>query len=328
MVGEVKESFGDLTKEIEKLNEKIGEVDGFVESLKAKLPNADLEVEGRIKDEITDPLQNINDQVNSTVDNPENIDQSLIQLRKKLLNDINDLVQNLNDNNRALKEASRGGNKAAMKKHREKNEDLIKGAQAIKDRTNEGIERAKELMAELEKLFKEIMPKVEDDMDKKYKMVAKADEIFEKLMNAIDAELEKTDAQLQDIGDLIASLQEQIANETDPEALKELQAQLDKAKAMQDKLKKKKAELEADKAAIQEAMKDLDSLDKKEVGNEQVADILKKLEEMDGKYKKKGLLDGDELQAELEKLKEDAEALLDSSKSKKVDEAKAAVKTL
>lgn len=185
-------------------------------------------------------------------------------------------------------------------------------------------------MAELENLFKDVISKVEEDMDKKYKMINKADDLCEKLLNAIDAELEKTDAQLQDVADLIANLEEQIANETDPEVQKELQAQLDKAKALQDKLKKKKAELETDKAAIQEAMKELDSLDKKEIGNKEVADILKKLDELDNKYKDKSkdLLNADDLKAEHDKIKDDFDAIVDKNKSKKVDEAKAKVKTL
>jgi hypothetical protein len=40
---------------------------------------------------------------------------SLIEQRKKLLSNINDLVENLNENNRALKEASKKNNKPLLK---------------------------------------------------------------------------------------------------------------------------------------------------------------------------------------------------------------------
>jgi peptidoglycan hydrolase CwlO-like protein len=65
IIQEIKTDFGDLTNEINDLNLKISKVENNTKKLKAKLPSLDKEVIERIKVEITDPLEELNQEVNS-----------------------------------------------------------------------------------------------------------------------------------------------------------------------------------------------------------------------------------------------------------------------
>ena len=65
IIQEIKTDFGDLTNEINDLNLKINKVENNTKKLKAKLPSLDKDVIERVKVEITDPLEELNQEVNS-----------------------------------------------------------------------------------------------------------------------------------------------------------------------------------------------------------------------------------------------------------------------
>jgi hypothetical protein len=183
--------------------------------------------------------------------NGQNIkpDPSLADVKKQLHGDIDALVENINNNNRKLKGAMDQNLPDLFNEAQLQNKELIKGAEGIKDKTNAAIEKAKDLSEQLDNLL-DVLPKIEDDIDLKYQMIQEADEIFERLNQVIDDEIFKNDEQLSDVEGLIALIEGDFENETDPEVIKELKDKLANANALKDRLKKRGKELENDKKTL------------------------------------------------------------------------------
>lgn len=242
----------------------------------------DMELDNEIKNRVEERIAQCDRDINHKGDQASQIEEtvplhdksrSLFVRRKHILNEINQVVNSYNDNNKLVRESNK------LQKPDSELNDLIGRNQEIQ-RENEEVEKlindallfADQIEEKLKALLEPVMPEIREKYDDKNALIDECDELFDdceqqvkQLEKSIGESLKKADEIIAKLDHASPLAHPSSAKQNNAEFLNQISGRLDKAFEARTQVEAAKARLNSAKDELQEDIEPLNQLGDREV---------------------------------------------------------------
>lgn len=293
--------------------------------MKGSFKNKDLERENFIKKNVTKPIAECEKDIYGDKLSTDE-DDTMVAIKKKVIQDINTVVNRFNENNKNIKEVNKNPKSdKEMKQLVQNNKEIQEECDAIDKKIGEGKDLAEVIDEALDKIMKTKIPDSQDKFDDKNKLLGKCDELYDDCESGLTKYENKINEQEKAVQGVIDRL-DAVSPENNPglagtaPMAKMIDDKANEAKQLKYKLVGHRQKLDDLRDKLYDTVQPINELPTREVDSDEIIDVMREIEKIMGDCDEKI----DQLKPiadDIEKLAKAIEQMLDSDTERKLYQA-------